>query len=327
MGFLDTIRNLFHSSPPALDKGLGDARLQKILSDIRSANFYSTNQLLQELRQGQWGERALVCDAVSEQSTGYISSLDAWCLNEKNSPICHLVRGVTYISAAWEARGSGTSDTVSEEGEKLFEERLHLAEEDLLKTAALDPQDPTPYASLLTVARGLGQPLPLVQERFQAALERDSSHWDAHCEMLSLYTAKWGGSHESMFAFARAASTRTNDDSLDILRITAHIERWLYFFFSNNEAGAEQYLKQPEVQAEALAAFRKFQTAQEKKSRLGVVPHKNIAAFWFYLIKDTQHLKPLLEDLGLAITSYPWKYSRGDASVSSEDARKLVGIS
>jgi len=299
-----------------LDEGLGDPQLQRILKDLKNyGNFQSANQTLQQLRQGLWNERSLVCDAVAKQGTSYLYSLDARCADEPGSPIWHLLRGITYIASASNAREDGTSD----------KEQLLLAEKDLLKVIELDPEDPTPYANLLALCRRMNRSRELAEEYFEAAIKRDPQHWEAHLHMLMLKTAKWGGSHEDMFEFARSAAVR--DPSLAVLLMMAHIEYWVYcFFFDNKKGGAEQYLQRTDVQKEALTAYTQFQAAQIKKSRLALVPLKSMAAFWFYLVKDPEHLKPLLEDLGMAITYIPWVYDGGDLELSFDKAKKLAGI-
>src|SRR5262245_43970923 len=54
----------------------------------------------------------------------------AWCEARKDSALARLVRGTHYMHWAWEARGSGWANSVSEDGWKLFRERLGLAKKD-----------------------------------------------------------------------------------------------------------------------------------------------------------------------------------------------------
>lgn len=71
------------------------------------------------------------------------------------SAVGRLVEGEWYIRRAWDARGSDVASTVSADACALFKERLEKARECLLKAAELDREDPTPFATLQTVAMGL----------------------------------------------------------------------------------------------------------------------------------------------------------------------------
>jgi len=67
--------------------------------------------------------------------------LDTWARNEPNNPDCSLIRGSCYILWAWDAHGSGYSDTVDANAWPTFHARIDQAKEELLHTSKLDPSD------------------------------------------------------------------------------------------------------------------------------------------------------------------------------------------
>ena len=96
--------------------------------------------------------------------------LDAWCAAAPESAYAHLVRGEHLIGFAWEARGSGWANTVSDEGWRLFAERLSLARAALERAAELDPTLSLVPAALITVGRGQGDSMAAVLPHFRAAM-------------------------------------------------------------------------------------------------------------------------------------------------------------
>jgi hypothetical protein len=65
-------------------------------------------------------------------------------------------KGRFYTEYAWDARGGGYADTVTEEGCKGFYQRLALAEQALTRAYELDPTDPDAATWMLQVVLGGG---------------------------------------------------------------------------------------------------------------------------------------------------------------------------
>ena len=230
---------------------VGGAEAKQLQKQVKGADMSGLTAKLRGLREGAWDERDFWLDTVAPAALEPV--MDAWIAGGNELALGHLIKGRAHIAWAWAARGSGTADTVSEDGGNLFEEHLMRAESDLAQAAKLDPADPTPWAHLITVARGLGQGLDLARERFDQAARRDPEHWTAHFQMLTLLCAKWDGSHATMFAFAQEVSKRVPEGhDLSTLVIMAHIERWLYFSFDDDKRGEKQYPQNAAVVVMAL---------------------------------------------------------------------------
>jgi hypothetical protein len=321
MGFLDRLKAIVGGGP-TLDPGVGDPLARELAGDVGRADMSRTNELLLQLREGRWDDRDFYCDILGERSLRQV--LDAWCEHDAGSQVAFLLRGRQAIAWAWEARGKGSSDTVSDEGWNLFHQRLRLAEADLAQAARLDPADPTPYVYMLTTARGLGLGPEAARQRFQAVLDRDPRHFNGNKQMLTTLTEKWGGSHDAMFGFARSAAEASPRSDLWTLIILAHIERWLYFSFDNDEAGAERYLRSDAARREAIDAHARWTSLPgqgkdpPRKSR--IYAH-NIAAFWFYLTQDRERLQAELAVIGEAASEYPWLYRESDAPTTFAKAK------
>jgi hypothetical protein len=219
------------------------------------------------------------------------------------------VYGVRLIEHAWEARGHGTSDTVSDKGHDLFKQRLQQADRELSQAAKLDPADPTPWAHRLTVARGLGLGQGHARQLYQEAAKRYPQHYTAHMQMLAVLTEKWGGSHQAMFDFARKAAERAGEGShLGVLVIYAHIERWLYYRFDDDKKGMDKYPKERATQEECTSQYQRSLGSPQLQVRRTTILARNVAAMWFFLAKDRKRLQSEVAQIGNAYTDSPWGY-------------------
>jgi hypothetical protein len=134
-----------------------------------------------------------------------------------------LARGQFYTAYAWDARGSGFADTVSEQGWRLFGERLREAEAALKRSWELDHTDALAATRMLTVARGLGHPRPDMEVWFRRALSVDPDCVEACTAKLTYLEPKWGGSEEAVLAFGReCARTRNQEAGLPFVLVQAH---------------------------------------------------------------------------------------------------------
>lgn len=151
-------------------------------------------------------------------------------VRQRQTPLVNLALGVRFIGAAWEARGMGTSDQVNEERARLFFKRLQIAEQFLQQAGELDAEGPLPWAYRIAVARGLQYEKSVGLEYFQEARTRDPENRVAFKAMLTNLCWKWGGSHQTMFAFARKMSQEAPEGSwVHRMFVDAHSERYLAF--------------------------------------------------------------------------------------------------
>jgi hypothetical protein len=137
------------------------------------------------------------------------------------------IRGLFLIQHAWAARGSGYASEVTDEGARLFHERLSQAERDLEKAYELNPQAPAIPAALIYVGTGLGRDRTFIERQFTRAVTVDPYHYDAHANKWWHLQPQWYGSVEEAFAFASEAARRAPKGSkLRLLLARAYFERY-----------------------------------------------------------------------------------------------------
>jgi len=168
--------------------------------------------------------------------------------DEPDSVLPLLVQGAHAVFWAWEARGTGMGDTVGEQQAKLWFRRLKLAEDCLDEVVDRDPKCLEAWYFLVILARARQLSTQERWRRYHRLIELDPIHHYGHDQMLQNLCAKWSGSAEEMFGFARRRAAAAPGTSLPALIATAHLEhRW-------SQEDDTAYMEQPEVVDEIAAA-------------------------------------------------------------------------
>jgi hypothetical protein len=293
---------------PAVDPARGLAAVAAARRDLELGNWARAAWLLDSAPAKDPNDRFELTQLLSRWS-GRPVWLDRWPAAEPASPLPLLVRGAHATWWAWEARGGGTADTVSDDAARAFLERLRLAEADLGRAAQLDGRDPTPWALSIPSGMGLGEGLEALGARFEAAVARAPGHMGAHRHLLLALTGKWGGDDEMMLGFARRAATGAPPGSqLPLLSLAAHVEMAVGFGMREQAGAAVDHLRRPDVAAEVRAAMA--HSLLHPAYRQG--PHtpldRNLAAFWLIELGDREGARAQFELLGDVVTDAPWQY-------------------
>ena len=180
-----------------------------------------------------------------------IAQIKIWLNEYKSSHFANACLGMGYINYAWEARGEGFANTVTEEGGRLFKDRLLTAKEYLEKAYSLDQSDPNVPARLITVAMGLGLERKEVERQFQRAILADPTDHEAYFTKLEYVKPKWYGSKEEMFSFAREAVRKAPPNSTIPMVLTA--AHWEMYQLSGGNAS---YFRNPNVWKEMKQVYQ-----------------------------------------------------------------------
>ncbi len=131
-----------------------------------------------------------------------------WLRERPESHFAHALAGQFYMDYAWEARGTGFHQTVTEKGGDLFFSRLKIAQEHIEKAYDLDPLDAVNAANMLIVVRGAGLGDEAREKWFARAVTADENSYLPYRYKLIDLMPKWGGTVQGMFAFAREAAAK-----------------------------------------------------------------------------------------------------------------------
>jgi len=166
--------------------------------------------------------------------------IDDWASYEKSrkSGFVYLpltIRGNYYINRAWEARGSGRANTVTQEGWKKFDMFLDSAQTNLMTSVG---QHDYPYAYALLIACGTGKNYPesTVTGYFKHALKEDPHNHSAFRRMFNYSLPKWHGTKEKAYDLAKKASLfKSNNPILCSFLPLYHYEIYLFRDFDTTK--------------------------------------------------------------------------------------------
>jgi hypothetical protein len=213
-----------------------------------------------------------------------------------------LISGTRHISWGWEARTSDRAMNVTQEQWRVFRERLHIAEEQLLEAAELRPDWVTPWRRLLTSGRGMSLGPAVNETRLDAALRREPLDLETHIEWVSQLQPRWGGEPGQALAFARKAFAGAPEGHrLGSVIAMAHIEDWV-------ESESDDCLVTPEIQDELLEAAERSILHPAHVRRPGWQEDFNTFAMALSLASESIALPRVFQELQGAYTSWPWKY-------------------
>ncbi|MGD0572364.1 MAG: right-handed parallel beta-helix repeat-containing protein [Sedimentisphaerales bacterium] len=143
--------------------------------------------------------------------------IDKWITGEPNSITPRVALAKTYRELAWEARGSGYANEVSEKGWEGFKENLINAEKVLTEAEDLNASDPVLYSIWLTVGMGLGKTDDDMNALFEKGIAIEKYYWPLYINRAYAITPRWGGKPGQLEAFARHAVELTKEKEGQIL--------------------------------------------------------------------------------------------------------------
>lgn len=175
--------------------------------------------------------------------------------NWPDESVTWLLKGEGYVELAWKARGTGYANKVTEEGWKLYRERLAVAEEALNRAWDLNPKDINIPLEFLTLELGQGQGRDRMELWFQRAMAIDPKCYDACYKKLFYLEPKWYGSAEEMLAFGReCVESKDWAGHVPLILLDAHLALRRYL----DKSVQDDYWKQPGVWPDIKAAFDRF---------------------------------------------------------------------
>ncbi len=226
------------------DPFLGDARAKQLHEALAARDWATARAILTAPVSND--DRAFYME-IAAHVPGIQDWIEGPIRDEPHSSLPLLVRGAHAVFWAWEARGSGRSDSVAQEQWKVWFRRLKLAEDCLDEVVEKDPKCLEAWNFLVILGRARQLPKAECWQRFNNLAAIDPTHHYGHDQMLQNLCAKWSGSAQEMFAFARDRGAGAPGTALPAMIASAHLEhRW--------DNGGPEYMEQPEVGDEIVAA-------------------------------------------------------------------------
>src|SRR5262249_10967875 len=184
-------------------------KLEKLAAELRSskARFPGGAWKLHKLYQGI--DRPVSVGKVSEQEwILHLPKLQKWVAQYPKSITARVALASAFTEYAWSARGDGFASTVSEDGRRLFGERLMVAEKILTEAKALPEKCPHWYATMETVAMGRGWERSRFDSLFEEAVEYEPQYHYFYTYKANYLLPRWHGEAGEMEKFADETAVR-----------------------------------------------------------------------------------------------------------------------
>ncbi|MDH2390953.1 hypothetical protein QCN29_19590 [Streptomyces sp. HNM0663] len=316
---------------PDFDPVFGDRPLAAALQDIVIGRWQTARDLLYETGD-DWPLRThrlrLLAHTAAETSAA-----ESWRAAEPDSADGAVLGAATQVVRVLHtAVGAGAHHAGSHCGGCTADRAvLDATVLSCLKAADARPADPMPWVSLLTLARLYEEGVsPRELWRWQDELRRrDPYNMEGHVQLLRYYSARWHGTHGTMYDFARdAAGAAPLGSPLPVLVQIARVEEYRYIADmarGRPVRGFDQHWKHELAEVEVRRTWHRWilgrppgPPAPHEVGDLNCLTH---AACHAGLKEQARSLFTLL---GRQASRVPWSYT-GDPAEQFTRFRKAVG--
>lgn len=161
-----------------------------------------------------------------------------------------LLKGKVYTDYAWDARGSGWANSVTEDGWAKMKERLAEAEAALTLAWEKDPFGAEAPTQMLVVELGQGKGRAVMERWYERAMKADPDNVSACKKKMYYLEPKWYGGREEMLGFGRELLKGGNWGARLPFQLTdAHVT------LAGYEKDKAAYWKRPDVWPDIQAVY------------------------------------------------------------------------
>lgn len=163
--------------------------------------------------------------ATQEDWSNLLQRLQRWVTARPQSVTARVALACAYLGYAWDARGTGYGNTVSESGGRLFGERNADAKQILEEASALPTKCPEWYVAMLMVAQNQGWDMADARSLFEKATKFEPGYYYYARAFAYYLLPKWSGEAGATEKFMQEVADRTGGDRGDILyfQVATHV--------------------------------------------------------------------------------------------------------
>jgi len=184
---------------------LNNPKLKQLITYFDKKQFNNVEQTLKSMNASY---RAFAFKSLGQY--GAINVSDEWLQRDPKNDLPKIIKGYQLIHKAWEIRGRGTIDTVSNQNKNAFENHLKKAETLLL---AVD-QDSSVFAtnwaaSLLKIAKAIDVDRPARHQLFYETVKQYPDDAELHFNYFAFISPKWGASEDELQSYLDTLHVRS----------------------------------------------------------------------------------------------------------------------
>lgn len=177
----------------------------------------------------------------------HIEKLKRWVARKPDSITARVGLADAYTEYAWQARGRGFANTVTENGWQQFEERLATAEKILTAAKRLRAKCPHWYAVWQTVALGQGWELSRYNKLFEEAIAFEPAYHYFYSNKAQFLLPRWHGDEGDWERFADETAERIGGKQGSIIYYVIATDLFYYYrdrtFFTETKISWEKIKK------------------------------------------------------------------------------------
>jgi hypothetical protein len=158
-----------------------------------------------------------VTHATREDWENLLQRLHGWVSGRPKSITARVAWARAYLNYAYDARGEGSSSTVSDSGWKLFAERTAEAKRILEEASTLPTRCPEWYVAMLLVAQNQGWNAADARALFDEANKFEPSYFYSARILANYLLPKWTGEEGATEKFMQEIADRIGGDQGDVL--------------------------------------------------------------------------------------------------------------
>ena len=230
------------------------------------------------------GLRAPLGHATDEDWTTHLEKLDRWAALKPQSITARVALASAYEAYAWDARGQGTSETVSESGWRLFGQRTGKAMQILEQASKLRKKCPEWYLIMLALALDQGWKREKAAELLNQAIAFEPDYYYYDRQYADFLSPKWYGEEGDSEHFAAETADRGGSAG-DILYF--HIAA--YMIIRNRGVGSMRF-SWPRIQKGYAELEKQHGVSLDAMNRLAYIATKEkdsaVASLLFQRIGD-----------------------------------------
>lgn len=171
---------------------------------------------------GNWRLRlfysALDAPRLSDQDTrDHLAHLEHWTQGRPASITARVALASSFHRWAWVARGTGSAQSVTPEGWRLFNERIKRAQSVLEDAANFSPMCPQWYSEMMTVGLAQNWDANRMSDIFDRGIQFEPGYFYLYLQYANYLLPKWDGHPGDATAFAKVSADRLGGDSGNLL--------------------------------------------------------------------------------------------------------------
>ncbi|HEX4002775.1 MAG TPA: hypothetical protein VHX36_09005 [Candidatus Acidoferrales bacterium] len=155
--------------------------------------------------------------ATDDDWNAQIDALKAWVAAQPDSSAARLALAGAYDSFGFRARGVGYANTVSNDGWRLFNERLAMTATTLVAAAKLKDKSPYWFSLMYDVALAQGWDKSQAKALLDAAISFEPSNYHVYRQYANFILPKWYGEEGDVQSFAEEVSTQIGGEEGDFV--------------------------------------------------------------------------------------------------------------